>query len=64
MDLDQEELPMFNRHFLTSKLGIAALVSVAMMVTFNVYAVSLQLEAPAVVSHTGGAIGFPMVVLA
>jgi len=56
---------MFDRHFLTSKLGIAALVSVAMMVTFNVYAVSLQLGAPAAVSHGAGAsIGFPMVVLA
>jgi hypothetical protein len=65
MDLDQEELPMFDRHFLTSKLGIAALVSVAMMVTFNVYAVSLQLDAPAVIGHPGGAsVGFPMVVLA
>jgi len=56
---------MFDRHFLTSKLGIAALVSVAMMVTFNVYALSLQLAAPAAMSHTGAAsIGFPLVVLA
>ena len=56
---------MFDRHFLTSKLGIAALVSVAMMVTFNVYALSLQLEAPASVSHAGAsAVGFPLVVLA
>ena len=55
---------MFDRHFLTSKLGIAALVSVAMMVAFNVYAVSLQLAAPAAVSHTGASVGFPLVVLA
>jgi hypothetical protein len=56
---------MFDRHFLTSKLGIAALVSVAMMVTFNVYALSLQLEAPAAVSHPGAAgLGFPLVILA
>jgi hypothetical protein len=63
--LDQEENPMFDRHFFTSKLGLAALVSVAMMVTFNVYALSLQLDAPAMVNHAGAAsIGFPMVVLA
>ena len=55
---------MFDRHFLTSKLGIAALVSVAMMVSFNVYALSLQLAAP-VVSHAGATpVGFPLVVLA
>ena len=34
---------MFDRHFLTSKLGIAALVSVAMMVAFNVYALTQQM---------------------
>jgi len=63
--LDQEENPMFDRHFFASKLGIAALVSVAMMVTFNVYALSLQLEAPSTVNHAGGsAVGFPLVVLA
>jgi hypothetical protein len=56
---------MFDRHFFASKLGIAALVSVAMMVTFNVYALSLQLEAPSTVNHAGGsAVGFPLVVLA
>ena len=36
---------MFDRHFFTSKLGDAALVSVALMVAFNVYALSLQLGA-------------------
>ncbi|MBO0749165.1 MAG: hypothetical protein J2O44_01870 [Porphyrobacter sp.] len=56
---------MFDRHFLTSKLGIAALVSVAMMVAFNVYALSLQLDAPTVTSHVGApAVGLPLVVLA
>jgi hypothetical protein len=63
--LDQEDNPMFDRHFFTSKLGLAALVSVAMMVTFNVYALSLQLDAPAVIDQAGAAsVGFPMVVLA
>jgi hypothetical protein len=62
--LDQEENPMFDRHFFTSKLGLAALVSVAMMVTFNVYALSLQLDAPAVIDHGAASVGFPMVVLA
>ena len=33
---------MFDREFVTSKLGIAALVSVAAMVTFNVYALTHQ----------------------
>ena len=57
---------MFDRHFFASKLGIAALVSVAMMVTFNVYALNYQLSAPAtVVDHAGApAVGFPLVVLA
>jgi hypothetical protein len=57
---------MFDRHFFTSKLGIAALVSVAMMVTFNVYTLSVQLDAPAAaVNHEGApTIGFPLVVLA
>ena len=57
---------MFDRHFFTSKLGFAALVSVAMMAAFNVYALSLQLGAPtAVASHAAGsAVGFPLVVLA
>jgi hypothetical protein len=56
---------MFDRHFLTSKLGLAALVSVAMMVAFNVYALSMQLDAPTVASHPGAAaVGLPLVVLA
>jgi hypothetical protein len=36
---------MYDREFFTSKLGLAALVSVAAMVTFNVFALSHQLEA-------------------
>jgi len=62
--LDQEDNPMFDRHFLTSKLGIAALVSVAMMVAFNVYALSMQLDAPLAAGHAGAAVGLPLVVLA
>jgi hypothetical protein len=56
---------MFDRHFFASKLGIAALVSVAMMVTFNVYAMSQQLaaSAPAVEAAETG-MGLPFVVLA
>ena len=38
---------MFDRAFLTSKLGIAALVSVAAMVTFNVFALSYQVSTTA-----------------
>ena len=56
---------MFDRHFLASKLGVAALVSAAMMVAFNVYALSLQLDAPTAASHAGAAaVGLPLVVLA
>jgi len=33
---------MFDRDFFTSKLGIAALVSIAAMVLFNVYALTHQ----------------------
>ena len=56
---------MFDRHFFTSKLGIAALVSVAMMVTFNVYALSAQVvgSAPAAKAVEAG-MGLPLVVLA
>ncbi len=38
---------MFDREFLTSKLGVAALVSVAAMVTFNVFALTQQVHATA-----------------
>jgi hypothetical protein len=38
---------MFDRDFFASKLGLAALVSVAAMVTFNVFALSHQLGASA-----------------
>jgi len=63
--LVQEDNPMFDRHFLASKLGVAALVSAAMMVAFNVYALSLQLDAPTAASHAGAAaVGLPLVVLA
>ena len=58
---------MFDRHFLTSKVGLAAMVSVAMMVTFNVYALSAQLLAsgPTVEAvETGTGVGLPLVVLA
>ena len=33
---------MYDREFFTSKLGIAALVSIAAMVTFNVFALTHQ----------------------
>ena len=33
---------MYDRDFFTSKLGVAALVSIAAMVTFNVYALTHQ----------------------
>jgi hypothetical protein len=33
---------MYDREFFATKLGVAALVSVAAMVTFNVYALSQQ----------------------
>jgi hypothetical protein len=34
---------MFDREFFASKLGLAALMSVAAMVTFNVFALTHQL---------------------
>ena len=37
---------MFDREFFASKLGIAALVSIAAMVTFNVFALTQQVGAP------------------
>ena len=36
---------MYDREFFTSKVGVAALVSIAAMVTFNVFALTHQLEA-------------------
>ena len=33
---------MYDREFFTSKLGVAALVSIAAMVTFNVFALTQQ----------------------
>jgi hypothetical protein len=36
---------MYDRDFFTSKLGVAALVSIAAMVTFNVVALTQQLGA-------------------
>ena len=33
---------MYDRDFFTSKLGVAALVSIAAMVTFNVFALTHQ----------------------
>ena len=36
---------MYDREFFTSKLGVAALVSIAAMVTFNVFALTQQLDA-------------------
>ena len=38
---------MFDRDFFTSKLGVAALVSIAAMVTFNALALTHQLDASA-----------------
>ena len=35
---------MFDREFLGSKVGAAALVSVAAMVAFNIFALSYQLD--------------------
>ncbi len=35
---------MFDRQFLGSKVGAAALVSIAAMVTFNIYAISYQID--------------------
>ena len=41
--MDQEGITaMYDRDFFTSKLGVAALVSIAAMVTFNVYALTHQ----------------------
>ena len=56
---------MYDRHFFASKLGLAALVSVAMMVSFNVYALNLQFGAATAVNHVGApVIGSSLVELA
>ena len=57
---------MYDRDFFTSKLGVAALVSAAMMVTFNVYALSAQLAAAPTAGavEAGTVIGLPLVVFA
>jgi len=56
---------MFDRHFLTSKLGVAALVSVAMMITFALSAPTLASAAGAPPeAQSGIMMGLPMVVLA
>ena len=34
---------MYSREFFTSKLGVAALVSIAAMITFNAFALTHQL---------------------
>ena len=44
---------MYDREFFTSKLGVAALVSIAAMVTFNVFVLTHELNAvPATVVVT------------
>ena len=35
---------MYDREFFTSKLGLAALVSIAAMVTFNVFVLTHQVD--------------------
>jgi hypothetical protein len=48
---------MFDRAFFASKLGIAALVSIAAMVTFNVFALTYQVaSASETVVVTGSAV--------
>ncbi len=37
---------MYDREFFTSKLGFAALVSIAAMVAFNIVALTYQLDRP------------------
>ena len=38
---------MYNREFFASKLGVAALLSIAAMITFNAFALTQQLGRPA-----------------
>ncbi|MEO6388990.1 MAG: hypothetical protein ABIT16_03575 [Croceibacterium sp.] len=51
---------MYDREFFASKLGLAALVSLAAMVTFNVVALTNQLSVP----HETRFVSAPMVELA
>ena len=51
---------MFDREFFASKLGLAALVSVAAMVTFNVLALTHQVGA----TNENVVVGAPIVELA
>ena len=51
---------MYDRVFFTSKLGLAALVSIAAMVTFNVVALAHQLDQ----SQETEVVSAPMVELA
>lgn len=51
---------MFDQRFLTSKVGSAALVSIAAMIAFNVFAFTHQLG----VSAETLSFGAPMLVLA
>jgi hypothetical protein len=41
---------MYDREFFGSKLGAAALVSIAAMVSFNAYALTQQLDQPATIT--------------
>ena len=41
-NLIREDLSMYDRRFFASKVGLSALVSIAAMVTFNVYAFTQQ----------------------
>ncbi len=51
---------MYDREFFTSKLGIAALVSIGAMVTFNIVALTHQAE----MSAETAAVTAPLVELA
>ena len=46
---------MYDRRFFATKLGIAALVSVAAMVTFNVYALTQQVGMKAPIATAAAA---------
>ena len=46
---------MYDRRFFASKLGASALVSIAAMVTFNVYALTQQMGASPVMTAAAAA---------